>query len=378
MVAITRPAVEIQQGHLTLYLTYVTPPDFAIPNFFDVDRLEPKKNSGFQRILNETRANRLARHLREGFPKGYANLPTTIFLATDKDLKFDPDRNEITIETEDVCPFGVVDGQHRIEGLIRAANSEPGLSGFRLPATIAVSLDDTHQMYHFYIVNTTQQSVEPALQQQITSRFTDMKGIYDLPYLPHWLETKVATGTDQQGIRLAELLNEEPESPFKGRIQMANDVGGGKSKIKQASLVNMFKQHVFAPVNPIVLRELDPEKRNQIVLNYFTAIDSLLVSDGNREVSRVYTNNGLFFFLVISKWVFTSMYASGLNFTEESITQTLKEAVGEMDPPYHEIADPTWWLPGHGSISLNRANATAYAGEFAKALIRSEESRAHK
>ena len=377
MVTITRPAVKIQQGHLTLYLTYVTPRDFLISNFFDVDRLEPKKDSGFQRILNETRANRLARHLRESFSEGYANLPTTIFLATDQELKFDADKNQMSFDTEEVCPFGVVDGQHRIEGLIRAAANESGLSGFKLPATVAVSLDDTHQMYHFYIVNTTQQSVEPALQQQITSRFTDMKGIYDLPYLPHWLEKKVASGTDQQGIRLAELLNGDPGSPFKGRIQMANDAGGGKNKIKQASLVNMFKQHIFAPVNPIVLRELDPEKRNQIVLNYFAAIDRIFVSDGNRELSRVYTNNGLFFFLVISKWVFTSMYASGLNFNEESITQAINRAVGEMEPPYHEISDPNWWLPGHGSISLNRANATAYASEFAKALIRSEESRAH-
>ena len=190
MVAITRPAVEIKQGHLVLYLTYITPADLQIPGFYDVDHLEPRQG-GFQRILNRTRANRLSRHLTEGFAEGYANLPTTIFLATDKQLSFDAGKNEMTFDTEEVCPFSVVDGQHRIAGLLTAVRSEAELHDFKLPVTIATSLDDTHQMYHFYIVNTQQQPVERALQQQITTRFTDMHGIDDLPYLPHWLKAQV-------------------------------------------------------------------------------------------------------------------------------------------------------------------------------------------
>ena len=33
MAEISRPAVEIQQGNLTVYLTYVTPAELVIPNF---------------------------------------------------------------------------------------------------------------------------------------------------------------------------------------------------------------------------------------------------------------------------------------------------------------------------------------------------------
>ena len=94
MTNITRPAVRITQGNLILYLTYVTPQDLNIPNFYDVDHLEPQ-GGGYQRILNAGRANRLSRHLTEGFPQGYANLPTTIFLATDKQILFDSERNEL-------------------------------------------------------------------------------------------------------------------------------------------------------------------------------------------------------------------------------------------------------------------------------------------
>lgn len=373
MPQITRPGVEVRQGHLTLFLTYVTPQDFAIPGFYDVDRLEPQ-GQGFQRILNDARANRLARHLTDGFSGGYANVPTTIFLATDKHIDFDVDHNELTFDTDEVCPFSVVDGQHRIEGLLRAAKNEHRLREFKLPATIGVGLNDIHQMYHFYIVNTTQQPVEAALQQQITKRFTDMQGVEDLPYLPHWLQTLVARGTDALALRLAQQLNEDQDSPFRGRIQMANDPTGGRGRIKQAALVNMLKTHVFTGINPIYMRENDNSRRQRIMINYFRAVDQLYVPDGNRTTSRVYQNNGLYFFLSISKWVFTAIYAANLNFTPASIAEIIASAMEELDPGSQVISDPAWWNTSTGGTSLNRANATAYANDFFQALSRSQQS----
>ena len=372
MATITRPAVEIQQGGLTLYLTYVTPNELAAPNFYTVDVLEPQ-GQGYQRILNETRANRLSRHLSDGFDPGYANLPTTIFLATDKIVGFEGEKNEISFETDKVCPFSVVDGQHRIEGVIRSLKSKPQMGDFKLPATIAVDLDDTHQMYHFYVVNTTQEPVEQALRQQITRRFSDMKGLYNLPYLPHWFDKPVTSGSIQQSLRLAEFLNEDPGSPLRERIQMANDGSPVGNRVKQAGLVSIFKDNVFTGTNPLFLKEPDTDKRNQIMLNYFRAVDNIFVTPESRTPTLVYKNNGLYFFALVSKWVFTSMYASGLNFTDESIAKTIKDAVDEMDHPYHNMADPTWWLPGKGASSLNRATVREYANEFLRALGRSEQ-----
>ena len=373
MATITRPAVEIQQGHLTFYLTYVTPAELTIPNFYDVEQLEPG-GGGFQRVLNPTRSNRLSRHLADGYSSGYANLPTTIFLATDKELSFDPAESELSFETDEVCPFSVVDGQHRIDGLIKASSNQPGLEDFKLPATIAVDLDGTHQMYHFYIVNTTQEPVEVALRQQITRRFTDMKGVYDLPYLPHWLERRVAGGTDAHSLRLAEFLNEEAASPLRGRVQMVNDATPLRNRVKQASLVTIFRDNVFTANNPITMKEPEPEKRQQIMLNYFRAVDGIFVSPDTRATTVVYKTNGIFFFTYISRWLFLDMYAAGLNFTEDSIAQTIKGAVDEMDTPYQDIGEPDWWLPGRGGSLLNRANSRLYANEFVQALGRSQKS----
>lgn len=377
MATVTRPAVRIEQGKLTLFLTYVTPRDLTTKNFYQVDKLEPATDGsgkGFQRILNDGRANRLARHLREAFPEGYANLPTTIFLATEKALDFNTRSNTLSFDPETVGPFSVVDGQHRIEGIIKASKENNKLLDFQLPATIAPMLDDTHQMYHFYIVNTTQQAVEIGLQQQIISRFTDMKGIDDLPYLPFWFQRQVELGSDAQALRLVEFLNTSDDSPLKGRIRMAND-SERRGRINQSGLVNILKSNVFHGTNPISLKEPDITRVNKIMLNYFNAIDHLLVSDGGRETTIVYKNNGLFFFLSISKWVFTSIYASGKSFTVESISETLQQAFGNLEYEYQAIANREWWMPGGSSISasgLNRATATLYANAFLRALSRSE------
>ena len=371
MAKITRPAVQIEQGDLTLYLTYVTPRDLLQRGFYTVDKLEPRQSGrGFQRILSDARANRLARHLKDAFPEGYANLPTTILLATSEPLEFNSKNNQLSFDTERDGPFSVVDGQHRIEGLVRASQDQRDLLDFQLPTTIATSLDHTHQMYHFYIVNTTQQPVEKGLQQQITSRFTSMQGVDELPYLPFWFKRRVEIGTDAQAIRLATFLNTESTSPLHGRIQLPNDSSPRRGRIKQGGLVTMFKSHIFSATNPISTREPDADKLNRMMLNYFLAVDELAVDDEERDSTIVYKNNGLNFFLSISKWVFTSIYSSTRDFTVESIMKTIEGAFAELEYEFQDVAEPQWWLPGgaNSASALNRASARSYANAFLRAL----------
>ena len=371
MAKTTRPAVQIEQGHLTLYLTYVTPRDLLQRGFYTVDKLEPKQSGrGFQRILSDTRANRLARHLKDAFPEGYANLPTTILLATSESLEFNSRNNQLSFDTERDGPFSVVDGQHRIEGLIRASKDQRDLLDFQLPATIATSLDHTHQMYHFYIVNTTQQPVEKGLQQQITSRFTSMQGVDELPYLPFWFKRRVEIGTDAQAIRLATFLNDESTSPLHGRIQLSNDPSPLRGRIKQGGLVTILKSEIFSATNPISTREPDADKLNRMMLNYFLAVDELVVDDEEQDSTIVYKNNGLNFFLSISKWVFTSIYSSTRDFTVESIKSTIQRAFAELEYDFQDVAEPQWWLPGgaNSASALNRASARSYANAFLRAL----------
>ncbi|MCY4108955.1 MAG: DGQHR domain-containing protein [Chloroflexi bacterium] len=375
MAPFKRPAVQIRQGSLTLYLTYVTPQDLFSGDFYTVSELEPKSDEpGYQRILNKTRARRLAKHLIEAHPAGYAHLPTTVFLATDSSVNFCSSSNVLEFDTDEVGPFSVVDGQHRIDGLRRACKDRLDLLDFRLPVTLATDLDAVHQMYHFFIVNTTQVPVDPSLRQQITRRFTDMRDVEKLPYLPYWLERETAAGKDARALRIAESLNEATGSPLRDRIQMANDPVG-RNKIKQASIVNLFKKELLTPANPIAVQETDVERQSKITLNFFKAVDRLLVDGRDRAKTVVYKSNGLFFCLGVSKWIFSAIYSSTRDFTVESISQLLQKGFEELDDEHRVVASPDWWMPGpRGASGLNRSTARAYVDSFQRALARANQS----
>ena len=372
-----RPAVQVVQGNLILYLTYVTPRDlFEHDHFYTVEKLEPQMDRGFQRVLEPNRVNRLARHLEEAEPKGYANLPTTIFLATaSKKVKFDDRTSELSFRVDRVCPLSVVDGQHRIDGLKRAIgdSKETDLWDFKLPATIAVGLDDTHQMYHFYIVNTTQRPVDKELGQQITKRFTDMDGVAELPYLPHWFDREVKKGADAQALRLIEYLNEEESSPLCGRVRMANqERQRGDTRVKQGSLVILFKQHVLTNVNPIFSEDIDKQKR--IMLNYLLAVKDVFVDSEDGGSNVVFRGNGLFFFSLISKWVFAEIYSDSKNFSQKSISQMFMRAVEDLHEDYS--IGPKSWRSGGRISGYNRASLRTLAEAFFGALQRSSNKKA--
>ena len=377
---IERPAVEIIQGNLKLYLTYLTPRDLEEEGFYEVDKLDatPGANKGYQRILNERRVGALDRYLREAQQYGYANLPTTVFLATEGKVTYNEAKGVISFNTKTVCPFNVVDGQHRIEGLRRASRTDNDLRSFRLPVTIATGLDEAHQMYHFFVVNTTQVPVDQSLQQQIAARFEDMNRVENLPYIPHWLQRRVKTGRDQRALQIVTKLNTDRKSPMKGRIQMANDPEGGRNRIKQSSIVKIIQDQVLNSNNPIEGNETSTDVQAKMLLNLWMAIDKIFVDGRDRDDSVIYKSNGLFFGFGISRWVFNVLYSSTDDFTVASITKTIQQGLRELPDDMAAIASPDWWLSGGGRASaLNRATARIYIDAFRQGLAasRSRESR---
>ena len=129
MAIFEKPCVKIQQGEKVLLITSFTVGDFMTtePDFYRINRLDPDleddSEMGFQRILQAERVKRLAKYAIEA--RNHADhaafLPTSVFLATGNNIDFDEEQNKIRFNSADVCPFDVVDGQHRIEGLIAAS-----------------------------------------------------------------------------------------------------------------------------------------------------------------------------------------------------------------------------------------------------------------
>lgn len=125
-------------------------------------------------------------------------------MATDKSLPYDEQTNRIVINTSEIGPFSVVDGQHRLEGLKLAAQKDDRVLDFEVPVNIAVNLPRIAQMCHFLIVNTTQRSVDKSVEQRIIARLTEALDVEDLPSLPKWITNIVERGEVDKAVKYAD------------------------------------------------------------------------------------------------------------------------------------------------------------------------------
>lgn len=364
---IEKTASKVVQGSLVIYATSLKVSDLMVPQFYKVDKLDASStNSGFQRVLDKTRARRLSKYILDAWEDGDAFLPTSIFLATDKDVEYDPHTSKIRFDTTEVCPFNVVDGQHRVEGLLEAARDNPEIQEFEICANIAVNLDEISQMCHFLIVNTTQKSVDKAVEQQIVARLSGMIDVEDVPTLPKWIQKQVLKGEDKEALIIASYLNSDPESPWHRKIRMANEPRDEANTINQKSFVQAIKTYILSSNNPIAALH-DIEKRNKILKNYWVAVSDLLVDPDAAVGSVLFKTIGLDLFCIISQTVFTKLFAAG-DFRVEKIKSVLKQGFDNLPNDYLSVQHPEWWQSGGGASNLNKQAIRQIATELNKAM----------
>lgn len=368
MTIIHRPAALVRQGNLNLFATSMRAEDLLLPGFYTIERFDPDQpdSSGYQRLLNKGRAKRLSDYLVEGQKTRDAFLPTSVFLATDKDLAFDASRNMLTIDTAVVGPFSVVDGQHRLEGLRLAVEKDPDLRTFEVPVNIATNLPAIAQMCHFLIVNTTQKSVDKAVEQRIFARLTEAAEFEDVPNLPRWIRRIVESGDDEQALRIVDYLNSTDGSPWLGKIEMANQ-DLKSATINQKTFVKLVKKYVLTANNPISVRQAEQQER--ILLNYWRAIANLL------DIGRptvLFKSIGVELFLRFSAPVLNRLTNVG-SFRVPTFENLLKSTFEHLDGDHAGAGHPDWWLSGSGPAGgLNAAAIGRIVQEMSRAMHKAE------
>ena len=362
---ITRPAALVRQGGLRLYSTSLKVADLLIPNFYSIEQLDPENpdEAGYQRVLNKGRAKKLADYLISGEESGDAFLPTSIFLATDKEIAFDEQQHLISFDVAKIGPFSVVDGQHRIAGLKMAAEKRPDLLNFEIPVNIAVNLSPIAQMCHFLIVNTTQKSVDSAVEQRLYARLSQLVKFENVPNLPKWIARIVATEEDDQALKIIDYLNETPESPWFKKIEMANE-DSKTATVNQKSFAKNIKKFVLIANNP--LTHDTPEHQQKIFLNYWVAIAALLDSPGKKTV--LFKSVGVEFFCRFSTAVFTKLANLG-DYKVETFKKVLQQVFDNLEGEIVGAGHPDWWASSTGVAGgLNSAALAKINQEFVKAL----------
>jgi hypothetical protein len=156
-------------------------------------------------------------------------------------------------------------------------------------------------MCHFLIVNTTQKSVDKSVEQRIIVRLSSALDIEDIPSLPKWVLNTVERGEVEKAVKYADYLNTTLESPWLGKIQMANS-DSDDATINQKSFVKAIVKYILTANNPLTIVK-DFEKEKRIFLNYWKAIQMLL-DDGRDTV--LYKYNGVELFCKFSIPFFTN------------------------------------------------------------------------
>lgn len=364
MAKIHIPAARVKQGDLLLYTTALKVKDLVADNFYSVDKLDTadENDKGYQRVLNLARARKLADYIIKGQESRDAFLPTSVFLATDKSIDFNEADHTLSFDTAEMGPFSVVDGQHRLEGLKMAAQKDARVLDFEVPVNIATNLSNIAQMCHFLIVNTTQKSVDKSVEQRIIARLTDALDVEDLPSLPSWILRTVERGEVERAIKYADYLNDTEDSPWFGKVRMANSESTDGT-VNQRSFVKAIVKYVLTANNPVsIIKDFDKEKR--IFLNYWKAIKSNL-DDGDSET--LYKYGGVELFCKFSIPFFMKLQDRG-SYTVGTMERLLKDCLENVEGDYAGVGHPDWWKTGGQAGRLNAGALNIVCQEMTKAL----------
>lgn len=360
---IIRPAALVKQGQLTLYSTSLKVSDLLIKNFYNVDTLDPDDDNdkGYQRLLNKSRAKRLADYIINGQETKDAFLPTSIFMATDKNIDFNPTNNTIEIDIDTIGAFSVVDGQHRVEGLRMAAEKDIRVLDFDVPVNIAINLPKIAQMCHFLIVNTTQKSVEKGVEQRIYQRLTQALEVEDIPNLPKWISKTINKGEDDLALKYVDFLNSDSESPWLNKIKMAGKETN-EGTINQQSFVKSIKKYVLVANNPISIQTAD--KQHKIFLNYWKALTNII---GIEEPTVLFKYNGVELFCKFSVPFFNKMINMP-DFKVSTMQTILEQTFEEVEGDYAGVGHTDFWIKGGTASFLNMGALAVINTEMIKAL----------
>jgi len=188
-VTLSYSASLVTQGKHRFY-TLTMPADVLARTCFVTTRDEDP-SLGFQRLLNEQRAQQIADYIDSGF----GTIPTSVVLSAQESSNFEYSVRNKTVNFKDFPhSFLILDGQHRVYGFRKAR------SDLRIPVVIYNDLKRVDETRLFIDINTTQKPVPNELLLDIRS---------------------LAEYQDDAETRMGEifdLFDTEPGSPLLGRM----------------------------------------------------------------------------------------------------------------------------------------------------------------
>lgn len=152
MTRVSVPAIKCNQNGRLFYVAVLSSDILKEMCFVSRKKEEPIK--GFQRLLNQRRASDIASYLDDS--KGV--IPSSLILSAqdNANIRFNDNNNSLSFEVVRDSLM-VIDGQHRLYGLLQAHNT------YKIPVAIFNKLNSFDEVKLFIDINTTQKGVPTAL-----------------------------------------------------------------------------------------------------------------------------------------------------------------------------------------------------------------------
>lgn len=238
-------ALRFEQNGKTMYLVSMRAKDLVNENQVDVDRWKASDQTGYQRSATMSRCRAFARFVS----KTKSTSPPSVLLSVRGKVWFtSKEGNYGTLEIPESQKLWIVDGQHRIQGLRTALEDNPSVADFEV-ATVILPLDPDEidprlgpryeEAKQFVIINRTQKGVRADLAERFLVELARRERVDIIKDLP----TQVTRGIDwkPKAIGITDMLNERPDSPWRGRIRLPNEPRG-TTTISQKSFSDSLKR----------------------------------------------------------------------------------------------------------------------------------------
>ncbi len=327
------PAIKINQNQRDLYITALSAQDLI--KLTKVDLWSPEKDDnkdqGYQRSPEKNHIGKIADYLQNKD----AMLPNAVLLNSRKPLGFVESSSDSHAGTINLKPQDVlwnVDGQHRVAGLRKAIEEDGNqeLSDFFIPVVIASGLTKDEEMMQFFTVNRTQKGVRTDLTERL---------LYQRAKSPEGRDDIRAKGLywKVRAVKLVDYLNNQPDSPWSGRVQLPNTTV--KAPAKQASLTKSLQPLLKGGF----LENQSDNLAGQLMLIYWKAVQEVFPEAfENPKEYAIQKTAGFFPLHVVANRIFMVCQADENKFKQSNMVNLLRRAAkaSEIDSTFWRVDEP--------------------------------------
>lgn len=249
MSKIETTAINLSKGNIKFFLTSLTTNELM--STCKISRVNEKAEQGFQRTLDNARASKIAKYLKDG-----KVIPGALILSCQRDdaIKYDNDAQRLLITASEGL-FMVIDGQHRLYGSYMAYEGDDKT---RIPVCILSGLNRQEEIEYFIDINSNQKGVPKTLRIELTKYLVEEGSL--------------------EGIRLKlfEDLSDNSDSPLLGRLSASQKGRGYITHVPFQVALDRVLQ-----VSP--LKDLPYEDKLILIKNYLFGVKENLIEVGNQD-----------------------------------------------------------------------------------------------